>query len=93
MSFVPLGMTQHVFVELVPGENLVTSVAAAGIRLALALDALFRVAFEAFWDLLNAARGAGMARYTTQCPILGFLDRMLPLTVAKLFLLESFAAY
>ena len=93
VSFVPLGITQDVLVELVPGQYLLASVAAAGIRLALALDALFRVAFEAFWDFLNAARGAGMARYTTQCPILGFLSRMTPLTVAKLFLLESFAAY
>ena len=62
MHFVPLGITQHVFVELVPGEYLLTSVAAAGIRLALALDALFRVAFEVFGDLLHAAPGASMAR-------------------------------
>ena len=92
VSFVPLGMTQHVLVELVPGQYLLASVAAAGIRLALALDALFRVAFEVFWDLLNAARGAGMARYAAQCPISGFFSRMMPLTVAKMFLLESFAA-
>ena len=42
--------------------HLLASVAAAGIRVALALDALFRVAFEVVWDLLHAAPGAGMAR-------------------------------
>ena len=93
VSFVPLSISQDVLVELLLGEYLLARVAAPRVRLALALDALFRIGFEAFWELFNTARGAGMARYTTQCPILGFLNRMTPLTVAKLFLLESFAAY
>ena len=46
VSFVPLGMTQHVLVELVPGQYLLASVAAAGIRLALALDAVLCFCFE-----------------------------------------------
>ena len=54
---------------------------------------LFRIGFEAFWDLFNTARGAGVARYTAQCPIFGFPARLMPLTVAKLFLLETLAAY
>ena len=62
MSFVPLGMAQHVIVEVLLGEHLVASVAAPRVRLALALDALFRIGFEAFGDLFNTARGAGMAR-------------------------------
>ena len=92
VSFVPLSMSQHVLVELLLGEHLVARDAAAGIRLALALDALFRIGFEAFGELFNTARGASVARYTTQCPILGLINRMVPLTVAKLFLLESLAA-
>ena len=65
MSFVPLGITQHVFVELLLGEYLVARVAAARVRLALALDAFFRVGFEAFWEFFNTARGAGMAGSTS----------------------------
>ena len=74
VSFVLLCISQHILVELVRGEYLAARVAAPRVRLALALDALFRVGFEACWDLFNTARGAGMARYTTQCPVLGFLN-------------------
>ena len=62
VSFVPLSVSQHVFVELLLGEYLLARVAAPRVRLALALDALFCVAFETFWHLFNTARGAGMAR-------------------------------
>ena len=65
VSFVPLSVSQHVLVELLLGKYLLARVAAGGLRLALALDALFRVGFEAFWDLFNTARDAGVARYTT----------------------------
>ena len=92
-ALVVLGIVQHLFVELVLLHRLFAGIAAPRVRLALALDALFRIGFETFWELFNTARGAGMARYTTQCPILGFFSRMMPLTVAKMFLLESFAAY
>ena len=92
-ALVLLGIVQHIHVELVLLHLLSAGIAAPRVRLALALDALFRIGFEAFWDLFNTARGAGVARYTTQCPILGFPPRMMPLTVAKLFLLETLAAY
>ena len=59
VSFVPLSVSQHVFVELLLGEYLLARVAAPR---ALALDALFRNRFEALGDLLNTARGAGVAR-------------------------------
>ena len=61
VPFVPLSMTQDVLVELLLGEYLLERVAAPRVRLALALDALFRVGFEAFLDLFNTARGASMA--------------------------------
>ena len=88
-----LRVLQHVFLEFVSLQHAVASVAAPSFRLAPALDALFRIRFEAFGDLLNTARGACVARYTTQCPIPGFPSRLTPLTVAKLFLLETLAAY
>ena len=56
-----LGMVQHIHVELVLLHRLFAGIAAPRVRLALALDALFRIGFEAFWDLFNTARGAGMA--------------------------------
>ena len=62
VTLVHFGVLQHSVVERVSGPHLFANVAASGIRLALALDALFRVAFEAFWELLHAAPGAGMAR-------------------------------
>ena len=92
-ALVLLGMVQHIHVELVLLHRLFAGIAAPRVRLALALDALFRIGFEAFWDLFNTARGAGVARYTTQCPIPGFPSRCMPLTVAKLLLLETLAAY
>ena len=61
VPFVPLSMSQDVLVEFLLGEYLLARVAAPRVRLALALDAFFRVGFEAFWDLFNTARGAGMA--------------------------------
>ena len=88
-----LGMVQHIHVELVLLQHVVASVAAPSFSVPPALDAVFRIRFEAFGDLLNTARGACVARYTTQCPIPGFLPRMMPLTVAKLLLLETLAAY
>ena len=92
-ALVLLGMVQHIHVELVLLQHVVASVAAPSFSPPLALDAVFRIRFEAFGDLLNTARGACVARYTTQCPTPGFLSRMMPLTVAKLFLLETRAAY
>ena len=64
-ALVLLGMVQHIHVELVLLHLLSAGIAAPRVRLALALDALFRIGFEAFWDLFNTARGAGVARYTT----------------------------
>ena len=93
MSFVPLGMTQHVFVELLLGEYLLARVAAASIRLALALDALFRVAFEALRELLNVARGAGMATKASESPISCLTCRILPLRYRKSLFPEPCAAY
>ena len=89
----PFRVVQDDLVEHVSLQHVVASVAAPSFSVPLALDAVFRIRFEAFGDLLNTARGAGVARYTTQCPIPGFLARMMPLTVAKLFLLETLAAY
>ena len=62
MYFVPLGMTQHVLVELVPGEYLLARVAAAGIRLALALDAVFGLLVEVSCIFYLSARRAAVAR-------------------------------
>ena len=62
LALVLLGIVQHMFVELVLLQLFVAGIAAPRVRLALALDALFRIGFEAFWDLFNTARGAGMAR-------------------------------
>ena len=65
VALVLLGMVQRIHVELVLQHRHFAGIAAPRVRLALALDALFRIGFEAFWDLFNTARGAGMARYTT----------------------------
>ena len=92
-ALVLLGIVQHIHVELVLLHLLAAGIAAPRVRLALALDALFRIGFEAFWDLFNTARGAGVARYTTQCPILGFLAGPTPLAVGKLSTFEALAAY
>ena len=64
-ALVLLGIVQHILLELVLLHLLSAGIAAPRVRLALALDALFRIGFEAFWDLFNTARGAGVARYTT----------------------------
>ena len=64
-ALVLLGIVQHILVELVLLHRLFAGIAAPRVRLALALDALFRIGFEAFWELFNTARGAGVARYTT----------------------------
>ena len=93
LALVEFGVLQHFVVEHVSLQHVVASVAAPSFSVPLALDAVFRIRLEAFGDLLNTARGAGVARYTTQCPILGFPPRPTPLTVAKLFLLETLAAY
>ena len=92
-ALVFLGIVQHILVELVSLQHVVASVAAPSFSVPPALDAVFRIRFEAFGDLLNTARGACVARYTTQCPILGFVSRTTPLAVAKLFSLEPLAAY
>ena len=92
-AIVPFRVVQHFLVEHVSLQHVVASVAAPSFSPPLALDAVFRIRFEAFGDLPNTARGACVARYTTQCPILGFLSRMMPLTVVNLFLLETLAAY
>ena len=60
-ALVLLGMVQHIFVELVLLQLFVAGIAAPRVRLALALDAFFRVGFEAFRDRFNTARGASMA--------------------------------
>ena len=92
-AIVPFRVVQDDLVEHVSLQHVVASVAAPSFSPPLALDAVFRIRFEAFGDLLNTARGACVARYTTQCPILGFPPGLTPLTVAKLFLLDTLAAY
>ena len=92
-AIVPFRVVQDDLVEHVSLQHVVASVAAPSFSPPLALDAVFRIQFEAFGELLNTARGACVARYTTQCPILGFPPRFMPLTVAKLLLLETLAAY
>ena len=85
---------QHAIVEHVLLQHVVASVAAPSFSPLLALDAVFRIVFEAFGGLLlNTACGACVAGYTTQCPTLGFLSRLTPRIEAKLFLLETLAAY
>ena len=93
VSFVPLSMSQHVLVELVSGEYLLVCVAAPRVRLALALDALFRVAFEALRELLNVARGAGMAAQASENPISFLTCRFLPLRFRRFLFPEPCAAY
>ena len=92
-AIVPFRVVQHDLGEHVSLQHVVASVAAPSFSPPLALDALFRVRFEACWDLFNTARGAGVARYTTQCPIFEFSARITPLTVTKFFLAETLAAY
>ena len=92
-ALVLLGMVQHIHVELVLLHLFSAGIAAPRVGLALALDALIRIGFEAFGCLFNTARAASVALYTTQCPILGFLSIMMPLTLAKLFWPQMFAAY
>ena len=60
-ALVLLGIVQHIFCELVLLHLFVAGIAAPRVRLALALDALFRIGFEAFGDLFNTARGASVA--------------------------------
>ena len=90
-ALVPFRVVQHDLVEHVSLQHVVASVAAPSFSPPLALDAVFRIRREVLRDFLNTALGAGVARYTTQCPIPGFLPSTMPLTVAKLFLLETFA--
>ena len=92
-AVVPFRVVQHFLVEHVSLQHVVASVEAPSFSVPPALDAVFRIRFEAFGDLLNTARGACVARYTTQCPIPGCPPRPMPLTAAKLFLLETLAAY
>ena len=92
VSFVPLSMSQHVLVELLLGEYLLARVAAPRVRLALALDALFRVAFEVLWELLHVARGARMAMEASESPISCLTCRILPLRYRKSLFPEPFAA-
>ena len=92
-ALVLLGIVQRIHVELVSLHRLFAGIAAPRVGLALALDALIRTGFEAFGCLFNTARAASVALYTTQCPILGFLSIMMPLTLAKLFWPQTFAAY
>ena len=47
-ALVLLGMVQHIIVELVLLHRLFAGIAAPRVRLALALDALFRIRFEVF---------------------------------------------
>ena len=86
-------VVEDVLVEHVSLQHVVASVAAPSFSPPLALDAVFRIRFEAFGDLLNTARGACVARYTTQCPIAQLLSRVMPLTVTKFVLAETLAAY
>ena len=90
---VPFRVVQHCLLEHVSLQHVVASVAARSFSPPLALDALFRVRFEACWDLFTTARGAGVASYTTQCPIAEFYSRVMPLTVTKFVLAETLAAY
>ena len=92
-AIVPFRVVQDDLVEHVSLQHVVASVAAPSFSVPLALHALFRIGFEAFGDLLNTARGACVARYTTQCPILGFLAGLTPLAVGKLSRVEALAAY
>ena len=86
-------IVQHMLVEHVSLQHLVASVAAPSFSLPLALHAVFRLGREVSRDFLNTALGAGVARYTSQCPIPGFSARVLPLTVAKVFSRQIFVAY
>ena len=64
-AIVPFRVVQHVLVEHVSLQHVVASVAAPSFSPPLALDAVFRIRFEAVGGLVNTARGAGVARYTT----------------------------
>ena len=86
-------IVQHILVEHVSLQHLVASVAAPSFSPPLALHADFRLRREVLRDFLNTALGAGVARYTSHCPILGFVSRLLPLTVAKVFSRQTFVAY
>ena len=86
-------IVQHILVEHVSLQHLVASVAAPSFSPPLALHADFRLGREVLRDFLNTALGAGVARYTSQCPIPGIESRFLPLTVAKVFSLQTPAAY
>ena len=92
-AIVPFRVVQHFLVEHVSLQHVVAGIAAPRVRLALALDALLRFGVETFWGLFHTAGGARVARYTTQCPILGFLAGLTPLAVGKLSRFEALAAY
>ena len=92
-ALVLLGIVQHIHVELVLLHLLSAGIAAPRVRLALALDALFRVAFKALRELLNVARGAGMATNASDNPISCLTCRFLPLRFRNFLFPEPCAAY
>ena len=61
LALVQFGVLEHFVVERVSGQHRFASLAAAGIRFALALDAVLRVAFEGSGIFVLQALGAGMA--------------------------------
>ena len=86
-------IAQHVLVEHVSLQHLGASVAAPSFSPPLAVHADVRLRWEVSRGFLNTALGAGVARHTSHCPILGFVSRLLPLTVAKVFSHQIFVAY
>ena len=86
-------MVEHFLLEHVSLQHLGASVAAPSFSLPLALYAVFRHRREASREFFNTALGAGVARYTSHCPILGFVSRLAPLTVVKVFSRQTFVAY
>ena len=93
LALVLLGVVQDILVELVLLHRHFAGIAAPRVRLPLALNTLVGIGWKGCWVFLQTARGAGVARYTTHCPIPAFFSRMVPLTVAKFVLLETLAAY
>ena len=93
VTFVLLRITQHDIVEVVCGQVFAARVAAPSLRVALASDALFRVAFEAPWGFLNFARGARVATTASESPILCVTCRIVPLRAREFLSPASFAAY
>ena len=71
-------VVEDVLVEHVSLEHVFASVAPPCCSAPLALDAVFRIRCEASGVFFHTARGAGVARYTTQCAILGLFWDFLP---------------